>query len=184
MLVSWGLSALLLGVSAAWPFAPRRHAAAARLEAIGLDIFNSTELDGFVQDFKLRHVFPPQVPAKVIELDREWTTVSRVGRSRAPPLLLRAREDECSPSVPVVCAGNAGGSGPVCNGCSTCCPNGTGGFQCCAQGFKCCVAANGAGSCCPVDGGTCGSGGCSLPPYVSYLTPSFLQKRHNSAQLA
>lgn len=43
------------------------------------------------------------------------------------------------------------GTAFACEGCSTCCPGASGGFQCCQQGFKCCTSSTGAGSCCPDD---------------------------------
>lgn len=166
MLVSWGLSALLLGVSAAVrrPQLLSPEASLARVqpaEAIDLDIFNTSQLEGFVQQYRARHVLPPRSPAKIVEIDRSWLP-SPVQKRQTRARALQQRQETCSSSAPIVCAGSSG-SGPVCDGCSTCCPDGAGSFHCCGQGFKCCLASDGTGSCCPDDGGDCSSNGCPVP---------------------
>ena len=44
---------------------------------------------------------------------------------------------------------------------STFCPDGARSFQCCGEGFQCCLAEDGAGSCCE---GDCEGEGCSSDP--------------------
>ncbi len=173
MLVPWGLKTLLIAAATAavsiraTPLSSHKADTrpAFRVQALGLDIFNSTELGVFVDEYKTRHILPRRTSAKIVRIDPSWIASPAEEEYGRHLRRVEARQDQCSGSAPIACVGT-NGSGPVCTGCSTCCPDGAGGFQCCGQGFKCCVASNGAGSCCPDDGGVCCDGGCSLLPYV------------------
>ena len=169
-MVSWGLRALLSGLSSfVWPGAASLSAdtpsQSLLVQDADVDVFNATALGLLVEDYKSRHSISSPQPARTLSIDPSWPTIP-LANTRRYSRVLQRRQAQCSATTPVVCGG-ASGEGPVCNACSTCCPDGTGGFSCCQEGFKCCGGSgNTPGLCCPDNGEACGTGSCVQPPYV------------------
>jgi hypothetical protein len=169
-LVSWGLRALLSGLSSFVPPGAASLSASIPSQSLSVqdadvDIFNATALELLVEDYKARHSISLPQPARTLSIDPSWPTSHPSSTWRYSRVLQR-RQAQCSSGTPVVCDG-ASREGPACNACSTCCPDGAGGFSCCQQGFKCCGGSgNTPGLCCPDNGEACGTGSCVQPPYV------------------
>jgi hypothetical protein len=166
MLILRGLSALFLGTSVIASAAPLisediAPAWRSRTRVPEVDIYNSSALAEFVDRYRARHVLQSRIQAQRIKLG------STIALARAEDTTawgeLQPRQDIC-PTSSTVCRGGDGNEGFACSGCSSCCSDGAGGFQCCEKGYHCCTAKNGAGSCCPSEGGLCGDEGCKLLP--------------------
>jgi hypothetical protein len=132
-----------------------------RRQGLNLDIFNTSALAAYVEDYRSQHVLPPRIPAHRIKVGSSQPLVRSEGILAGNKIQIR--QATC-PATPTVCSQGTGGEGFACSGCSTCCPDSAGGFQCCQQGSQCCVDSNGIGSCCPTQGGMCGNNGCQLLP--------------------
>jgi hypothetical protein len=166
MLISRGLRAVLWGTTvlattdpldASPPRIPRPGSTQARL-----DIFNPIALAEFVDSYRVNHVLPPSIPARrskgSFHSERERWVDGLLASE------LRGRQDACPATTDPVCGGGGEAEPVTCPGCTSCCPDGVGGFQCCQAGSRCCISADGVGSCCPAEDGACGESGCSLRP--------------------